>query len=131
MEGGASDPDVARQIELDLPRTFAEQRDFSASLAARAASGVALDGSRSAAAESACGAVAGEGGDAHDALRRLLRVFCARNAAIGYLQSMNFVAAFLLIVFGREREAEAFEVFEILITRILPGYYTPTMAMLR
>lgn len=31
---------------------------------------------------------------------------------MGYLQSMNFVAAFLLIVFGREREGDAYFVFE-------------------
>jgi hypothetical protein len=123
--------EVNRQIELDLPRTFAEQHDFSAALEARALLGGALDGSRSSAAAAASAATAASGGDVHDALRRMLRVFCARNRGTGYLQSMNFVAAFLLIVFGRERESDAFEVFEILITRILPGYYTPTMALLR
>ena len=123
--------EVNRQIELDLPRTFAEQHDFSAALEARALGGGALDGSRSSAAAAANAMTAASGGDIHDALRRMLRVFCARNRGTGYLQSMNFVAAFLLIVFGRERESDAFLVFEILITRILPGYYTPTMALLR
>ena len=123
--------EVARQIEIDLPRTFAEQRDFAAALAARAARGGALDGSRASAAAAAQSATASVGGDVHDALRRLLRVFCARNMTTGYLQSMNFIAAFLLLVFGREREAQVYQVFEILVTCILPGYYTPTMGLLR
>ena len=62
---------VARQIELDLPRTFPEHAQF-ASAEGRAA------------------------------LRRVLLAHARRNPAIGYTQSMNFLAAFLLIVLPEE-----------------------------
>ena len=126
------DPELGRQIELDLPRTFADQRDFAEAIAAK---GGAFDGSRSTAYASA--AAASEApqvpctGDMHDALRRLLRLFCVRNPKLGYLQSMNFVAAFLLLVYGRENEAEAFSCFEVLIVNILEGWYSQDMGMLR
>ena len=130
------DAEVGQQIELDLNRTFAEQRDFASALSARAAEGEAFDGSRSSAYDSAaaassqgCGAAGS--GDVHSALRRLLRLFVARNPAIGYLQSMNFLAGFLLLVFGREREGLAFQALEALVLHVLEGYYTREMGMLR
>lgn len=73
------DAEIARQIELDLPRTFSEQRDFAAALSAREASGAGFDGSRSSAAASAAAASARGGGcgpggedDLHDVLRRMV-----------------------------------------------------------
>jgi hypothetical protein len=127
------DVSIQQQIELDLPRTFAEQRDFSAALSMKAG---AFDGSRSAvmtaieAAQMAALAVPGAG-DVHDALRRMLRSFCVLHPALGYLQSENFVAAFCLLVMGRADETAAFWAFEALVTRMLAGYYTCDMAMLR
>jgi hypothetical protein len=41
-------------------------------------------------------------------LRRVLAVFAARHPLIGYCQSMNYVAGFLLLFF---REQEAFWMF--------------------
>ena len=57
---------VARQIELDLPRTFPEHAVFAA-----------------------------EPGRA--SLRRVLHAHARRNPEIGYTQSLNFIAAFLLL----------------------------------
>jgi hypothetical protein len=41
------------------------------------------------------------------------------------------LAAFLLLVFGKEDEAGAYACFEVLVTDVLEGYYSPTMALLR
>lgn len=46
-------------------------------------------------------------------------------------QSMNFVAAFTLLVYGRGREEHAFWHFSLLVSRVLRGYYAGDMAMLR
>jgi hypothetical protein len=40
-----------------------------------------------------------------DALRRVLRAWCALRPDPGYLQSMNFLAAFLLVQIGVEEDA--------------------------
>lgn len=124
--------ELGRQIELDLPRTFADQRDFAHAIAAK---DDLFDGSRSTAYASSAAASAEPqvvgGGDVHDALRRILRLFCVRNPGLGYLQSMNFVAAFMLLVFGRENEGEAYACFETLVCDILEGWYTQDMGMLR
>jgi hypothetical protein len=130
--GAVLELEVSRQIELDLPRTFPEQRDFAAALAMKNG---AFDGSRSSALAAAEAAnephmyVPGAG-DVHDAVRRLLRAFCAAHPATGYLQSMNFLAAFILLVFGRGSEGEAYTVFETLVLCNLRGYYTPDMSAL-
>ena len=50
---------------------------------------------------------------------------------MGYLQSMNFVAGFSLIVFGRAREADAFAAFDTLVSTWLGGYYSEDMAVLK
>lgn len=44
---------------------------------------------------------------------------------------MNFVAAFMLLVFGRGREEHAFWQFSLLASVQLGGYYTGDMALLR
>jgi hypothetical protein len=142
--------DTSRQIEIDLNRTFAEQADFAAALAMKADG---QDGSKSGVAEAVSAlpdvvlTTAGCG-DMHDALRRLLRAFCALHPATGYLQSMNFLAAFALLVVGRQKEADAFVIFEVwqlsrvfhsikwlpsqaLVAHALRGYYTPSMLLLR
>ena len=55
-------------------------------------------------------------------LERILLAFALRHRDIGYLQSMNFLAALLLIVY--ESEDDAYQVFESVVVRLLPGYYS-------
>jgi hypothetical protein len=104
---GVVDVDTVRQIELDLPRTFCDQRDFAAANGQRS---VPMDGSRSSLMEAALGADVADSvqqvghGTIQDALRRLLRAFCAGHPDIGYLQSMNFVGAFCLLVHGAHQD---------------------------
>ena len=124
---------IARQIELDLPRTFSEQRDFAASVAASYST---FDGSRAglddalAAAAASGSADVGSGG-LHDALRRMLRCFALKHPHLGYLQSMNFLAGFFLLLLGSTREAEAFELFDALASEWLAGYYSEDMGVLK
>ncbi|KAG8461857.1 hypothetical protein KFE25_013876 [Diacronema lutheri] len=59
------------------------------------------------------------------ALRRLLSAFAAAEPQIGYTQSMNFVAAMLLLLMDEER---AFWVLRAMINgRALRGYYADSM----
>lgn len=79
--------DVARQIELDLPRTFPEQVDFAAALLS---TGTVFDGSRSSIAEAMeAGVEMGDvgTGSVHGAVRRMLRAFVVLHPDIGYLQA--------------------------------------------
>ena len=58
-------------------------------------------------------------------LRRVLTAYCWWNPALGYCQSMNFISAFLLLVFDEE---EAFWMLIHIIHNLLPGnYYTKNM----
>lgn len=60
-----------------------------------------------------------------DMLRRVLGAYSERNEVLGYCQSMNFIAAILLLVMGEER---AFWVFCAIIEDILPeDYYTKSL----
>lgn len=107
--------DIAHQIELDLPRTFADQIDYALSLkkqreSCKNSSGTNVplgEGSRVASAESAANIpnelLAPGTGDAHDVLRRILRTFAVCYPQLGYLQSMNFVAAFCWLVIKRQQ----------------------------
>eukprot|EP00438_Fugacium_kawagutii_P028743 Skav229643 [mRNA] locus=scaffold649:315966:343554:- [translate_table: standard] len=62
-------------------------------------------------------------------LRRLLLAFAARNPALGYCQSMNFIAAALLRYCDEE---SAFWILCSLLEDILPeGYYTVNMVGIR
>jgi hypothetical protein len=89
-------------IEKDLPRTFPlslrnslrESHDFS------------------------------EGGDNFGELRRVLQAYSLRNPAVGYCQSMNFLAAVLLQQMGEE---EAFWVLAAIVEELTPLYHTNTM----
>ena len=144
----AVDGDTVRQIELDLPRTFCEQRDFTAANAARS---MPHDGSRSSLMDAAASddtvrsVLDIGGGSIQDALRRILRAFCAQHPSTGYLQSMNFVAAFALLVHGAHMhrdaaggaarlaaaEAAAYTTFSFLCGYALRGYYSEGMELLR
>ena len=107
------------QIESDLPRTCPEHAWFlpSPSAPIQEAGGIA-------------------------ATRRVLRAFTVDNPSVGYTQSMNFLAAFLLLVFevdrlkpGGERASEAEEdVFWLLgavTLRSLRGYHTDSLRGVR
>jgi len=53
-------------------------------------------------------------------LTRVLSAFAVHNPVIGYCQSLNFLAGFLLVVLPEEH---AFWVLEVLATEILPPHY--------
>ena len=62
-------------------------------------------------------------------LRNILIGYTLRNRAVGYCQSMNFIAAMLLIVFRRHaaREEHAFWFLALLEERLIRKYHTPGM----
>ena len=101
---------AAKQIELDLPRTFPEHAAFAS------ADGLA-------------------------ALRRVLLAHARRHPAVGYAQSLNFLAAFLLLQVPPEgvaladghcgREEAAFWLLCAITTRLLPEHYTAEMIGVR
>jgi len=59
-------------------------------------------------------------------LRRVLEAYCLHNRAIGYCQSMNFVAWNILEVFEGDEEA-AFWVLATLAESHFPSYWVPSM----
>eukprot|EP01043_Picozoa_sp_COSAG02_P028471 COSAG02_NODE_1726_length_11183_cov_93.592746_6_plen_1047_part_00 len=96
------------QIEKDLLRTFPSHRLFDSSN------------------------VASSGGVGVDVLRQMLTAFVHRNPTTGYVQSMNYVAATIIIcllqrvddsgVKNEERET-AFWLFSAIVENIMPQYY--------
>jgi hypothetical protein len=58
------------------------------------------------------------------ALRRVLRAYARRNPAVGYCQSMNFLAATCLLAMPEE---DAFWVLAALVEDRLAGYYDRAM----
>ncbi|XP_058802813.1 growth hormone-regulated TBC protein 1-A [Phymastichus coffea] len=58
-------------------------------------------------------------------LYNILLAFAYQNQAVGYCQGLNYIAGLLLIV--TKSEETAFWLLKILIDKILPEYYTPTM----
>ncbi len=62
-------------------------------------------------------------------LRNVLAAFAAFNPTVGYCQSMNFVAALLLLQL--QDEEEAFWVLATVVTDILPHYYHRSLYGLR
>jgi Rab-GTPase-TBC domain len=99
--------ETLNQIELDLPRTFPEQVDFANSLrelTSNSETSSKFDGSRASLVsyqnQTSINLRLGEG-SIHDATRRILYAFVSEFPAVGYLQSMNFIAAFILLVHQR------------------------------
>ncbi len=54
-------------------------------------------------------------------LHRVLTAYALRNEAVGYVQGMNYLAAFLLLVTGDE--TKTFWLFATLVEDVLPGYF--------
>jgi len=89
--------DTSRQIEKDLHRTFGSVR------------GVRLSQS-----------------EAMPSLRNVLRAYALHNPDVGYCQSMNFVAAVLLLVVDEEG---AFYCLAAVVEQLLSGHFSSNMAM--
>ena len=60
---------------------------------------------------------------------RFGQAFCVLHPDVGYLQSMNFVCGFLLVIVGDEETC--FWTFSALTTQLLQGYYCPGMPALQ
>ena len=100
LELAGETPETAAQIEKDLPRTGATF----------AAQGFQLN----------------PGEPTWRALRNILTAYAAHDPETGYVQSMNFLAAFLVLA-GLDEE-DAFWCLVALVTKIVPGYFSEGMA---
>ena len=98
LPGGPKD---AKQVDLDLPRTFPEHPEFSG-----------LD----------------EEGEGRERLRRIL-LAASHHTGYAYLQGMNFLAGFLLLVL--ESEQEAFWVFACLLRSLHKYFGRPNLVGLK
>ncbi|XP_015113809.1 growth hormone-regulated TBC protein 1 [Diachasma alloeum] len=58
-------------------------------------------------------------------LYNILLAFAHENQTVGYCQGLNYIAGLLLLV--TKNEETAFWLLKVLIEKILPDYYTPTM----
>ena len=88
------------QIELDLSRTFPEREDF------------------------------GEEGRMIEPLRRVLRATASSvSLSSGYVQGMNFLAGFLLVVMANEEDA--YWVLRCVVEDMFPGFYDAGLGQLR
>jgi len=59
-----------------------------------------------------------------DTLRRVLTAYSWSNSFIGYCQSMNFIAAFLLLF---NSEEDVFWILTVIIDSIIPQYFGPCL----
>uniref|UniRef100_A0A061QXG8 Tbc protein n=1 Tax=Tetraselmis sp. GSL018 TaxID=582737 RepID=A0A061QXG8_9CHLO len=84
---------VRNQIELDLPRTFPGQHDWIASH------------------------------EGQSSLRRVLLAYSMHNEKVGYCQSMNYVAALLLVATGKVEEDSFWLLVALLEGVLYPGMY--------
>lgn len=95
-QNGAHSP-VYIQIELDLVRTFLKNRKFSKEATQ----------------------------EGIDPLRRVLLAYAHRNVEIGYCQSMNMLAGWLLLTLRSEESA--FWILCAIAENVCPNYYTHNM----
>ena len=61
-----------------------------------------------------------------ESLRNILTAYAAHDPVMGYVQSMNFIAAFLLL--AGLAEEDAFWCLVALVDRVVPGYFSEGMA---
>ena len=61
------------------------------------------------------------------AMRRLLLAHCTFSPSMAYCQGMNFVAGWMLLVYGLEREEEAFCAFAGSLAHICPDYFAKNL----
>lgn len=101
----------ARDIEVDLGRTFPEHPSFASPTKSPSATTL-------------------ESSEGVDKLRRILSAYCLLHPGAGYLQSMNFVGAFLLVALNG-CEVDAFWMLIALTDHMLEGYYDVDMPALR
>ena len=64
--------------------------------------------------------------EAQQSLRNVLLAFAENNPQVGYCQSMNFLAAVLLLVVDEE---SAFWCLTAIVERVMPGYFSVCMEM--
>lgn len=64
--------------------------------------------------------------EGQEKLKRVLEVFARRNKAVGYCQSMNFLAAWLLINFNMDEE-DSFWVLTCIVEDICSGIWSRSM----
>ena len=64
-----------------------------------------------------------------ESLRNILTAYAAHDPVMGYVQSMNFIAAFLLL--AGLAEEDAFWCLVALVDRVVPGYFSEGMAVRR
>ena len=102
---------VNQQIALDLPRTCPKHPAFSCDNPDED------DESKQ---------IVGPG---RSAIGRVLRAYAARNPELGYLQSMNFLAAMLYLVLDGD-ENRMFWMLTTIVEDILAGYFTAKLAKL-
>ena len=93
-------PTTSTQIEKDLPRTGASFAKHGFTLK--------------------------QGEHTWHTMRNILTAYAAHDPETGYVQSMNFLCAFLLLA-GLSEE-DAFWVLVALVTKVVPGYFSEGMA---
>lgn len=69
-------------------------------------------------------------GDMPDELRRILLAFALHDPAVGYCQGMNLLAAMALLVMAGD-ETAAFWSLTTIIQRVIPGYHSEGLELLR
>jgi hypothetical protein len=102
---------VRQQIALDLPRTCPKHPSFLCENPNE---------------EDESKQIVGPG---RKSIGKILRAYAARNPELGYLQSMNFLAAMLYLVFDGD-EPRMFWMMTTIVEDILPGYFTAKLAKL-
>ena len=94
------EPHPQAEIEKDLHRTFPNHRAFD------------------------------EGGEGRNKLRDILTAYALRNPNVGYCQSLNYVAAMLLIALKLDAEA-SFWMLAALCEDLFPDFYSHKMTGIR